>query len=212
MNTRILSLLASLFLASAPHVAAEDCAAFANSVGIRMTAIPADTFRMGQDEREKSFKNPWSAEKNRGADWDEEPVREVKITNPFFMALTEVDNAQYEQFDPKRRRARKDSADDDAVVNVSWDDADAFCKWLSAKEGKSYRLPTEAEWEYACRAGTTTLFNTGDTLPDGYQSAGLLEGFDQFFPRDARLNLPHLDRQRHDVVASAVPHATAPAE
>ena len=157
---------------------------YTNSTGIVMTAIPAGSFQMGQAERQKSFKNPWSAEKDTGADWDEAPVRQVKIAHPFFMASTEITNAQYEQFDPghRRRRPRKDSADDHAVVNVNWDDANAFCQWLSAKEGKPYRLPTEAEWEYACRAGTTTLFNTGDTLPDGYQPAGLLEGFAQFFP------------------------------
>jgi len=181
MTTRAISFWMALAMVT-PSVGAETPATGTNSVGIRLAPIPAGTFQMGQAEREKSFKNPWSAEKDRGADWDESPVREVKITKPFFMGVTEVTNQQYEQFDAKHRRPRKDSGDDDAVVNVNWEDANAFCKWLSAKEGKSYRLPTEAEWEYACRAGTTTLFNMGDTLPDGYQPAGLLEGFEQFFP------------------------------
>lgn len=155
-----------------------------NSIGMQMKSIPAGTFQMGQADREKSYMNPWSEEKDTGADWDESPVRQVTITKPFLMEATEVTNAQYEQFDPKHKRPKHVSAEDNAaVVDVSWDDATAFCKWLSAKEGKNYRLPTEAEWEYACRAGTTTLFNTGDKLPDGYQQMTPdFEGFPQFFP------------------------------
>jgi formylglycine-generating enzyme required for sulfatase activity len=55
-----------------------------------------------------------------------------------------------------------EQSDEHPVVNVSWNDAMAFCKWLSRKEGRTYRLPTEAEWEYACRAGTTTRYYSGD--------------------------------------------------
>ena len=60
------------------------------------------------------------------------------------------------------RNAGFEQTDEHPVVNVSWNDAMAFCNWLSKKEGKSYRLPTEAEWEYACRAGTTARHYSGD--------------------------------------------------
>jgi formylglycine-generating enzyme len=55
-----------------------------------------------------------------------------------------------------------EQTDDHPVVDISWNDAIAFCKWLSRKEGQTYRLPTEAEWEYACRAGTTTRYYSGN--------------------------------------------------
>jgi formylglycine-generating enzyme required for sulfatase activity len=60
------------------------------------------------------------------------------------------------------RNAGFEQTDEHPAVNVSWNDAVAFCKWLSKKEGKTYRLPTEAEWEYACRAGTKTRYYSGD--------------------------------------------------
>ncbi len=62
------------------------------------------------------------------------------------------------------------------VVNVSWNDAVAFCEWLSRKEGKKYRLPTEAEWEYACRAGTTTRYWTGDDPESLAASENIADG------------------------------------
>lgn len=64
-----------------------------------------------------------------------------------------------------------EQTDDHPVVNVTWNDAVAFCEWLSRKEGATYRLPTEAEWEYACRAGTTTRFWSGDD-PETLAAAG----------------------------------------
>ena len=199
-------ILSLFFAATLPSYAGE---VRANSIGVILAPIPAGSFQMGQTDRQKSFKNPWSLEKDTGADWDETPVRQVKITRPFFMGIAEVTNAQYEQFDPRHRSLRPskmDSADDDAVVNVNWDEANAFCQWLSKKEGKSYRLPTEAEWEYACRAGTTTLFNTGDTLPDGYQQIvpGLVEGYTQFFPESNSSPTNKID------VAASAQNATSP--
>ncbi|MGC9523445.1 MAG: SUMF1/EgtB/PvdO family nonheme iron enzyme [Anaerolineae bacterium] len=108
-------------------------------------------------------------------DYDERPVHEVTLSSPFLMAATPVTNAQYERFDPSHRRLRGkrglSTGDDEAVIFVSWHDAVAFCEWLSAREGRPYRLPTEAEWEYACRAGTSTPYSTGDTLPAVYHRA-----------------------------------------
>jgi len=131
---------------------------FTNALGMEFVRIAPGTFTMGQAE---------------GGDWDEAPARAVTLSRPFHMAVTEVTNAQYEAFDPGHRAFRGGDGfaqgDDEAVVFVSWHDAAAFCGWLSEKEGKPYRLPTEAEWEYACRAGTSTPYWTGDTLPEEHR-------------------------------------------
>jgi sulfatase modifying factor 1 len=103
-------------------------------------------------------------------DPDEKPVAPTRIKTPFYLGATQVTNREYERFDPEHRKLRGkfgfSKADDEAVIYVSWYDAEGYCKWLAQQEGKPYRLPTEAEWEYAARAGTTTLFSTGNTLPD----------------------------------------------
>lgn len=127
--------------------------AFFNSVGQRMVAIAPGTFLMG----------------SRHGDRDEEPLRYVTISCAFHVSATEVTNRQYEKFDPSHRELRGKMGfsltDDEAVVFVSWEDAVAYCAWLAKKEGRPYRLLTEAEWEYAARAGTTTEFNTGAEFP-----------------------------------------------
>ena len=120
--------------------------------------IPAGSFVMGSD-------NPPMPE------WDEAPAHEVTLP-AFRMSATEITNAQYEAFDSAHKAMRGyegfSSADDDAVIMISWADAMAYCEWLSKKTGRSFRLPTEAEWEYACRAGTTTAYNTGDIYPEEF--------------------------------------------
>jgi formylglycine-generating enzyme required for sulfatase activity len=130
---------------------------FVSSIGMKFVRIEQGSFLMGQE---------------KGGDLDERPVHKVTITRPFDMAATEVTNAQFEQFDPQHRGLRGklgfSNDDNEAVVFVSWHEAAEFCKWLSKKEGKPCRLPTEAEWEYACRAGAATAYYTGDGLSKDY--------------------------------------------
>ena len=165
--------LSALLLVSAALPAAEP---ITNSLGMKLVRIEAGSFTMGQDGppledylRQKRF-GEMHKDIDR-IDFDEKPAHRVIITQPFHIGVTEVIVAQFRQFDPqfKKNDPKSNPADDDAVTGVTWDKAVAFCEWLSKKEGKMYRLPTEAEWEFACRAGTKTLFHTGDTLPEGHQ-------------------------------------------
>ncbi|MHC4622855.1 MAG: SUMF1/EgtB/PvdO family nonheme iron enzyme [Planctomycetota bacterium] len=130
---------------------------FTNTIGMKLVRIEPGSFMMGQQQ---------------GGDWDERPVHRVRISKPFYIAATEVTNLQYELFDHPHKdfRGREgiSKGNKEAAVFVSWYDAMKFCRWLSEKEGLPYRLPTEAEWEYACRAGTTAAYHTGDRLPEAY--------------------------------------------
>jgi sulfatase modifying factor 1 len=144
---------------------------YTNSIGMLLARIAPGTFRMGFDGGPLPPEVAVQAWQRNG-DWDERPVHEVTITTAFYLGAFEVTNAQYERFDPGHRKLRGklgfSAGDDEAVVFVTWHDANRFCQWLSRKEGLPYRLPTEAEWEYSCRAGTHTHFFTGDTLPVAY--------------------------------------------
>jgi len=143
-----------------------------NSIGMRLARIEAGTFTMG------GCRTPLPEELTDGrphranGDYDERPAHQVSFSRPFYLGVYEVTNAQYEQFDPEHRKLRGklgfSKGDDEAAVFVSWHEAAAFCRWLSEKEGLPYRLPTEAEWAYACRAGTDTHFHTGDALPEAF--------------------------------------------
>ncbi len=153
---------------------------FVNSIGMEFVRIEAGTFLMGYgegkelpapvlDAKEFGGRTIWLP---RNGDYDERPAHEVTISRPFYVGVSEVTNRQYEQFDRLHAHIRGKNGfsidNDEAAVYVTWHEAKAFCDWLSEKDGLPYRLPTEAEWEYACRAGTTTPFWTGDALPQEF--------------------------------------------
>lgn len=120
-----------------------------NQVTMKLTLIPAGKFLMGSPETEQGR-------------YDHETRHEVTITKPFYMGIFEVTQAQYEAI--AGRNPSQFAGPQKPVERVSWNDAVEFCKKLSQKTGRTVRLPTEAQWEWACRAGTQTAFNTGDTI------------------------------------------------
>ncbi len=144
-----------------------------NSLGIKLVRIEPGEFLMGQGDAPPKTREEWN-----DRDWDESPAHKVKITKPCYLGVTEVTNAQFEQFDPEHKKLRHkhgvSSTDDEPVVMVTWRQAVAFCDWLSKKEHAAYRLPTEAEWEYACRAGTKTPYNTGEKLTANQANYGVM--------------------------------------
>lgn len=153
---------------------------YTNSVGMKLVRIKPGSFKMGVGNTPL----PHELTNHRGTqfegDFDEKPNHTVRITKPFYAGIYEVTNFQYELFNPEHKKLRgKDNGlsteDDEAVINVNWYEARAFCQWLSDLEGLEYRLPTEAEWEYACRAGTTTHYYTGGILPkEFHKNAGMV--------------------------------------
>jgi len=118
-------------------------------VTLVLTLIPAGKFTMGSPHSE------------RGRRGNEGPQHEVTISNPFYMGVTEVTQAQYQAIMGANPSDSKGATN--PVERVSWDDAMGFCKKLSEKTRQAVRLPTEAEWEYACRAGTRTAYSFGDS-------------------------------------------------
>ena len=117
-----------------------------NSVDIVLVPIPPGQFMMGSPESEAYHQS-------------NETQHLVKITKPFYLSVHEVTQQQYEQV--MGENPSDDKGATKPVEKVSWNDAVEFCRKLSEQEGVEYRLPTEAEWEYACRAGTTTSGGCG---------------------------------------------------
>ncbi len=153
-----------------------------NSIGMKLVLIPPGEFMMGSPEDEEGR---WDDEGPQHRVRITKPIyfgaHQVTVgafrrfvSDTGYKTEAERDGeggwgwneaeGKLEGRDPKYhwRNPGFSQTDDHPVVNVSWNDAVAFCEWLSGKEGREYRLPTEAEWEYACRAGTTTRYYHGD--------------------------------------------------
>ncbi len=135
----------------------------APGVTLELALIPAGEFIMGDDS----------------ASPDERPAAPVRIPKPFWMARTEISNAQFAEFEPTHDSHVESKTayqfgvhgypvnePQQPVVRVSWEQAMAFCRWLSTKTGERFSLPTEAQWEWAARAGTATPFHFGDLASD----------------------------------------------
>jgi formylglycine-generating enzyme required for sulfatase activity len=131
-----------------------------NSIGMRLVSIPAGNFMMGSPQKEKGSR-------------DGEVQHKVTLTMDFYLGMTQVTQAQYEKVigeNPSCFQGDEVSGRDSSefpVEKISWEDALKFCEKLSSlpdekSAGRMYRLPTEAEWEYACRAGSNTAFFFGD--------------------------------------------------
>ena len=152
-------------------------------LSVKLVRVPAGTFTMGSPKTERAHSKT------------ESPLRDVTISRDFHMSRCEITRGQFAAFvkdtdfktqaeadgwayawDGKKwdkvkgatwRKVGFAQADDHPVLCVTLSDAKAFCEWLGAKAGRTGRVPTEAEWEYACRAGTRTIFWWGDTLAEG---------------------------------------------
>ncbi|WP_414568090.1 SUMF1/EgtB/PvdO family nonheme iron enzyme [Nostoc sp. CCY 9925] len=130
-----------------------------NGVILEMVQIPGGTFTMGSPEGEKDRYS------------NESPQHQVKVPG-FFIGKHPVTQAQYQavmgnifqKIIGNNNNPSYFKGENRPVEKVSWDDAIKFCEKLSQKTGRTYRLPSEAEWEYACRAGTTTPFYFGETI------------------------------------------------
>lgn len=128
--------------------------------GPEMVVIPAGSFEMGCVSGEECYE-------------DEMPVRTVTIARPFAVSKYEITFEDYDRF------TAPNEADDEGwgrgrrpVVNVSWNDAGEYVAWLSSQTGQSYRLLSEAEWEYAARAGSTTQFTWGRHIGEERANCG----------------------------------------
>jgi len=163
-----------------------------NANGMELVFVPAGHFEMGTRESIDGLVARFPQAPSAAREWfsREHPLHRVQLSRPFYLGRIPVTVGQFRAFinatgyrtqaeveGTAHQWTQKDwlpvaglnwrnpgfaQTDEHPVVCVSWNDAMAFCGWLSGKDGRAYGLPTEAQWEYACRAGATTLWNFGD--------------------------------------------------
>ncbi len=140
--------------------------------GGRRELIPADALWHTADDHNRTLIKMYWAPEHRGKNertkigsdiFNEKPRHKVTISQAFQTSETEITIDQFRKFRPDYPGYEKFAP---SASGLSWNDAVAFCEWLSGKEGKPYRLPTEAEWEYVCRAGSETAFSSGGSRPE----------------------------------------------
>ncbi len=133
-----------------------------NAIGMKLRLIPAGEFLMGSDKSAEKLAEEYGTSASEFM--DEHPRHCVRITKPFYFGTCEVTQGEWEKVmgtTPWKGKGYVREGADYPATCVSWDDAVTFCKKLSENEGVRYHLPTEAEWEYSCRAGTATEYNFG---------------------------------------------------
>jgi formylglycine-generating enzyme required for sulfatase activity len=156
--------------------AVKDVAYYRNGIGLEFVRVPAGEFLMGSPRREP------------GRDASESPQHEVRITHAFCIGAFEVTQEQYQAVTGKNPSNFPNPKN--PVEQVSWQDAVDFCERLSQKDGVTYRLPTEAEWEYACRAGSTTAYSFGDD-PQRLDDCAWYSRDSEHRPHQVGLKLPN---------------------
>ncbi len=134
---------------------------FVTAGGIRFVRIPAGSFTMGNALATDPATLRQSPVFPRGGE-DERPVHRVSLTADFYISETEITAEQFTRFQEDHEDASHFSP---FATGISWEDAEGYAQWLSRQEGRTFRLPTEAEWEYAARAGSTDHFSSGARPP-----------------------------------------------